>query len=95
MITAPLAGTGLSRPPRIVSTFSLWRSKAEMADYAYGSSPPAHTGALSTHAAKPFHAASTFVRFRPYASCGQWDGRDPLTQTSEMSGTTTGASIGV
>ena len=29
-----LASIGLARPPRLVSTFSLWRSAAEMRDYA-------------------------------------------------------------
>ncbi len=93
-----LIGTGLSRPPRVVSTFSLWRSKAEMADYAYGEHPPAHYDALAAHTANPFHSASTFVRFRPYAHRGQWNGSDPLAdlaaerQTSSTSGATSGVS---
>jgi hypothetical protein len=95
-----LIGTGLSRPPRVVSTFSLWRSRAQMADYAYGHAPPAHRDALAAHGAKPFHSASTFIRFRPYAHRGQWDGSDPLAelererQTSSTSGTAVDAVIG-
>lgn len=33
---AMLAGTGLARPPRIVSTFSVWRTVREMRAYALG-----------------------------------------------------------
>lgn len=72
-----LASTALARPPRFVSTFSLWRSAAEMRDYAH-SSGGAHQAAVKTDQARPFHHESAFVRFRPYASQGSWGGRDPL-----------------
>lgn len=74
---ALLAGTGLARPPRLVATFSLWRSAAEMRDYATGEGG-AHRAAVQAHHARPFHHESAFLRFRPYASRGEWDGRDPL-----------------
>jgi len=80
---ALLAGTGLARPPRLVATFSLWRSAAAMRDYAYGRDG-AHDAAIRAHRARPFHHESAFVRFRPYASRGSWDGRDPLAAASAL-----------
>ncbi len=74
---ALLAGTGLARPPRLVATFTLWRSAAAMRDYAYGAGA-AHRAAIGADRVRPFHHESAFVRFRPYASRGQWDGGDPL-----------------
>lgn len=74
---ALLAGTGLARPPRLVATFSLWGSAAAMREYAtgaYGS----HRAAIQADRIRPFHRESAFVRFRPYASQGSWDGSDPL-----------------
>ncbi|HEX5713340.1 MAG TPA: hypothetical protein VFX85_08520 [Solirubrobacterales bacterium] len=74
---ALLAGTGLARPPRLVATFSLWRSAAAMRRYAVGAGGP-HAAAMAADRAQPFHHESAFVRFRPYAAGGNWDGRDPL-----------------
>ncbi len=73
-----LALIGLARPPRLVSTFSLWRNVAAMRAYARGSSDGAHPTATKADRANPFHHDSAFLRFRPYASQGSWDGRDPL-----------------
>ncbi len=74
---ALLAGTGLARPPRLVATFSLWRTAGAMREYAIGAGGP-HRAAVAADRARPFHHESAFVRFRPYASRGSWDGRDPL-----------------
>jgi len=74
---ALLASTGLARVPKLVSTFSIWRSFAAMRDYAYGKSG-AHQAAVRADRERPYHHDSAFVRFRPYASRGSWDGRDPL-----------------
>lgn len=74
---AVLASTALARPPRFVSTFSLWRSAGEMREYAAGESGP-HQAAVRADRADPFHHDSAFVRFRPYASQGSWEGCDPL-----------------
>lgn len=74
---ALLAGTGLARPPRLVATFSLWRGAAAMREYATGAGGT-HRAAVAADRAQPFHHESAFVRFRPYASAGEWDGRDPL-----------------
>lgn len=78
---ALLAGTGLARPPRLVATFSLWRSAAAMREYAYGGGT-AHVAAMAAHRRQPFHHESAFVRFRPYAARGTWDGRDPLAEAT-------------
>jgi hypothetical protein len=67
---AMLAGTGLTRPPRLVSTFSLWRSAAEMRDFAHHQS--GHADALRAVAERDFHRESIFIRFRPYGATGEW-----------------------
>lgn len=72
-----LASAGLARPPRLVSTFSIWRSAAEMRDYATREGG-SHSAAVSSDRRRPFHHESAFIRFRPLASSGAWDGRDPL-----------------
>lgn len=74
---ALLAGTGLARPPHLVATLSLWRSAAAMRAYAYDRAG-SHQAAVQADRARPFHHESAFVRFRPYASRGRWNGRDPL-----------------
>lgn len=74
---AVLASTALAKPPRLVSTFSLWRSAAEMRAYAAAKDGP-HQAAVRADRDGPFHHDSAFVRFRPYASQGSWGGRDPL-----------------
>jgi hypothetical protein len=79
VLSAPgmLASIGLARPPRLVATFSLWRSAAQMREYAQRQGG-AHPAATRAHHEQPFHHQSAFIRFRPYASGGDWDGRDPL-----------------
>lgn len=72
-----LASTGFGRPPRLVSTFSVWRSAAEMRDYATRREG-SHRAAVQRDRAHPLHRHSAFIRFRPYASAGSWQGRDPL-----------------
>lgn len=76
---AVLASSGLARlaRPRLVSTFSIWRSAAAMREYAFAEDG-SHQAAVRADRARPFHHRSAFVRFRPYASSGSWDGRDPL-----------------
>lgn len=70
--------TGLARPPSFVSTFSLWESTRALSTYAYGSKEPAHPDAIANGHAKPFHHQQAFIRFRPYASQGKLDGKNPL-----------------
>lgn len=74
---AQLAATALARPPRLVSTFSVWRSAGEMREYA-ATGTGAHQAAVGIDRERPFHHESAFIRFRPYASRGSWDGGDPL-----------------
>ncbi|MCW2987239.1 MAG: hypothetical protein JWM24_177 [Solirubrobacterales bacterium] len=78
---ALLAGTGLARPPRLVATFSLWRTAAAMREYAAGPGGT-HRAAVQADRDQPFHHESAFVRFRPYASRGRWDGHDPLAKAA-------------
>jgi hypothetical protein len=75
---AMLRGTGLARPPGLVATFSLWQSIGAMRAYAGGPSGPEHRDAVKAHAARPFHHASAFIRLRPYAAEGEWNGENPL-----------------
>jgi len=79
VVTAPglLASIGLARPPRLVSTFSLWSSAAAMRDYSYRDGGT-HMAAVRADRERPFHHESAFIRFRPYRSEGAWEGRDPL-----------------
>lgn len=74
---ALLAGIGLARLPRLVATFTLWGQAAAMRAFAYTGGAP-HRAAIDADRSRPFHHESAFVRFRPYASRGSWDGRDPL-----------------
>jgi hypothetical protein len=78
---ALLASTALARFPRLVATFSLWRTAEAMRSYAYGQAGQAHLQAIHAQRARPFHHESAFIRFRPYAAQGMWDGRDPLANT--------------
>jgi hypothetical protein len=79
VVAAPglLASIGLARPPRLVSTFSLWRSNEAMREYAYRNDGT-HMAAVRADRERPFHHESAFIRFRPYRSEGEWEGRDPL-----------------
>ena len=79
---ALVAGTAMARLPRFVSTFTIWRTVSEMRDYALGRPDKRHFNALREDRRKTFHHQEAFVRFRPYASHGQWGGRDPLAELS-------------
>jgi hypothetical protein len=74
-----LAKTGFGRLPRLVSTFTVWRSAAEMRDFSYRAEG-AHRAAMAADKAQPFHFHAAFIRLRPYASSGSWDGADPLAE---------------
>ncbi|MGN6201630.1 MAG: spheroidene monooxygenase [Solirubrobacterales bacterium] len=72
-----LASTGFGRLPSLVSTFTLWSTAAAMRDYAYRQGG-SHRAAVATDRERAFHRHSAFIRFRPYATRGKWDGADPL-----------------
>ena len=74
---ALLASTAMTRPPGLVATFSIWREAEAMRAYAAGPGG-GHAAATAAHGKKPFHHDSAFIRLRPYASAGLWEGRDPL-----------------
>jgi hypothetical protein len=78
-------GTAAARLPRFVATFSIWRTVAEMRDYALGRPDPAHLNAIKKDRANTFHHQEAFVRFRPYASSGSWNGDDPLAVCGQIS----------
>lgn len=75
---ALLASVGLARPPHLVSTFSIWRTAKAMSNYAYREHG-SHQAAVVADRRRPFHRHSAFVRFRPYASRGEWGDRNPLS----------------
>jgi hypothetical protein len=72
--------TALARPP-FVATCSLWDSSEALSTYAYDRAHPEHPDAIAADRARPFHHRSAFVRFRPYASEGHLDGRNPLAES--------------
>jgi hypothetical protein len=69
-----LWSTGLGRPPRLVATFSIWRDVAALRDYVEGRTGAAHRAAVREQAERPFHRHSAFIRLRPYAAEGRWEG---------------------
>jgi hypothetical protein len=68
-----------NRPPRTVSTFSVWTSQREMVDMVHGYSlvprPERHAAAMVERQRKDFHFEFTTLRFRPIAEYGIWEGR--------------------
>jgi hypothetical protein len=67
------------RPPRTISTFSVWRSQQEMTEMVSGQSSLAgadrHASAMAERARKDFHHEFTTLRFRALAESGEWQGR--------------------
>jgi hypothetical protein len=74
------------RPPRTVSTFSVWRSQREMTDMVGGlhSVPGAerHAAAMIERKRKDFHHEFTTLRFRALAEHGAWEGRSRHLETA-------------
>jgi hypothetical protein len=73
------------RPPRTVSTFSVWRSLQEMVDMVHGHSvvsrPERHAAAMAERQRKDFHFEFTTLRFKPIAEYGTWEGRSNIVPT--------------
>jgi hypothetical protein len=78
------------RPPRTVSTFSVWRSQREMTDMVRGQGPgpgaERHTTAMQERERKDFHHEFTTLRFRPLTEHGAWEGRRDIVPKSGESG---------
>lgn len=66
------------RPPRTVSTFSVWRTTREMTGMVFGRSqvPHAdrHATAMVERERRDFHHEFTTLRFRALSEHGEWDG---------------------
>lgn len=74
--------TGSQRPPNTISTFSIWHTVREMTEMVHGHSdvanPRVHQVAMAEQRRRDFHHESTFMRFRPLAEHGTWQGRQLL-----------------
>lgn len=72
-----IASIGVGEAPFVrQATFSLWRSAAEMQQFAYRDA--AHAAAIRRTRDEGWYSEELFARFVPVASEGKWDGRDPL-----------------
>jgi hypothetical protein len=68
---AVLLSTAMTRPPRTVATFSVWRTAEAMRDYATRAGA-GHAEAMRRNAERPFHRDQLFARFRPSAVEGSF-----------------------
>lgn len=82
---ATTLATAAMRPPRTVSTFSVWTSQREMVAMVHGDSsvpqPERHAAAMAERRRKDFHHEFTTLRFRPVAEYGSWGGRTNIIPT--------------
>lgn len=78
-VTLALAGF---RPPRTISTFSIWRSVREMEEMVHGRSavpePERHVTAMAERRRRDFHREFATFRFRPLSEHGSWEGRTAI-----------------
>jgi len=67
------------RPPRTISTFSVWRTVREMEEMVRGHSsvpaPERHAAAMAERDRRDFHHEFATYRFRPLSEHGAWLGR--------------------
>jgi hypothetical protein len=70
------------RPPRTISTFSVWRSVREMEEMVHGRSqvaePARHAAAMTERERRDFHREFATYRFRPLSEHGTWQGRSAI-----------------
>lgn len=73
------------RPPRTVSTFTIWKSVATMEAMVHGHSdvadPQRHAEAMVERRRKDFHQEFVTLRFRPLSEHGVWHGRSDFVPT--------------
>jgi hypothetical protein len=76
-----LAVAGL-RPPRTISTFSVWHSVRQMVEMVHGRSdvpdPARHAAAMRERERRDFHHEFATYRFRPLSEHGSWEGRTAI-----------------
>jgi hypothetical protein len=74
------------RPPRTISTFSVWRTVREMEEMVHGHSgvadPQRHAAAMAERERRDFHREFATYRFRPLSEHGAWDGRTGIVPVS-------------
>jgi len=67
------------RPPRTISTFSVWRTVHEMQEMVHGRSATEesnrHAAAMAERERRDFHREFATFRFRPLSEHGNWEGR--------------------
>lgn len=70
------------RPPRTISTFSVWRSVRQMVEMVHGRSdvpdPERHAAAMRERERRDFHHEFATYRFRPLSEHGRWEGRSGI-----------------
>lgn len=70
-----IAQLGIADDFTATSTLSIWRSQADLVDFAYRKSP-AHKAVIKPSLTK-WQTQNFSARFRMVESSGTWDGRDP------------------
>ncbi len=71
-----LGGLGISDTPMTTTSVSCWRSPRDSRAFAFG--PGAHQHAYQIDLAQERHRTMFWVRFRPLATAGTLDGRNPF-----------------
>ena len=68
---------GIGEVPFVqMATFSLWKDKESLMQFAYKSKE--HAEAIAKTKALDWYSEELFSRFEPYKSIGSWDGLEPL-----------------